>query len=87
MNVSLQLAFYDEIKGMLLKTSYFEDNLATHFSASIMAVSVMCFFLHLPSIALHLMTHVLKGQVRVLKGQVRVFRSECLGQSVRSGQS
>ncbi|XP_041362936.1 mitochondrial dicarboxylate carrier-like [Gigantopelta aegis] len=38
-----QLAFYDEIKGMLLKTSYFEDNLVTHFSASIMAGVIATF--------------------------------------------
>ena len=30
-----QLAFYDEFKYQLIKTGYFEDNLATHFTASI----------------------------------------------------
>jgi solute carrier family 25 (mitochondrial dicarboxylate transporter), member 10 len=30
-----QLAFYDEIKVQLLKTKYFEENLVTHFTASL----------------------------------------------------
>lgn len=32
-----QLAFYDEIKQQLLRTPYFVDNLATHFTASLSA--------------------------------------------------
>jgi len=32
-----QIAFYDQIKSLLLKTSYFNDNLMTHFTASLMA--------------------------------------------------
>jgi len=31
------LAFYDEFKTDLIKTSYFKDNLFTHFTASMMA--------------------------------------------------
>jgi dicarboxylate transporter 10 len=33
-----QLSFYDQIKIMLLKSGYFDDNLITHFSASLAAV-------------------------------------------------
>lgn len=32
-----QIAFYGQIKTLLLKTSYFNDNLMTHFTASLMA--------------------------------------------------
>ncbi|KHJ45922.1 putative dicarboxylate transporter [Trichuris suis] len=35
-----QLAFYDQFKQMLLSTKMFEDNLVTHFSASLMASGV-----------------------------------------------
>lgn len=34
-----QLSFYDQIKITLLQTGYFQDNLATHFTASLSAVS------------------------------------------------
>ena len=34
-----QLCFYDQIKAMLLGTPYFSDNLVTHFSSSLCAVS------------------------------------------------
>jgi dicarboxylate transporter 10 len=32
-----QLAFYDQFKSGLLNTNYFQDNVVTHFTASIMA--------------------------------------------------
>ena len=35
-----QLCFYDVIKQMLLNTKYFKDNLVTHFSSSLCAVSI-----------------------------------------------
>jgi dicarboxylate transporter 10 len=35
-----QLAFYDEIKCQLLKTKYFSDNVATHFTASLSAGAI-----------------------------------------------
>ena len=35
-----QLAFYDIFKQLLIKTGYFEDNLVTHFSASLSAGGV-----------------------------------------------
>ncbi|EDV92946.1 mitochondrial dicarboxylate carrier [Drosophila grimshawi] len=35
-----QIAFYDQIKSMLLSTPYFKDNLVTHFSASLMAGAI-----------------------------------------------
>jgi dicarboxylate transporter 10 len=35
-----QLAFYDQIKLMMLQTPYFEDNLVTHFAASTLAGAV-----------------------------------------------
>ena len=34
-----QIAFYDQIKVLMLKSGFFEDNILTHFSASISAVS------------------------------------------------
>ena len=34
-----QLCFYDVVKAKLLTTSYFGDNTATHFTASLCAVS------------------------------------------------
>lgn len=34
-----QLSFYDQIKLMLLSTSYFQDNKTTHFLSSLSAVS------------------------------------------------
>ena len=34
-----QLCFYDLVKAQLLKTAYFEDNLTTHFTSSLCAVS------------------------------------------------
>ena len=35
-----QLCFYDLIKAQLLKTQYFQDNLTTHFTSSLCAVSI-----------------------------------------------
>ncbi|XP_039956567.1 mitochondrial dicarboxylate carrier [Bactrocera tryoni] len=35
-----QIAFYDQIKAMLLDTPYFKDDLATHFSASLAAGAI-----------------------------------------------
>lgn len=35
-----QLCFYDQVKSLLLSTSAFEDNLTTHFLASLTAVSI-----------------------------------------------
>lgn len=35
-----QLSFYDQFKQLLLKTSFFKDNIATHFTASFMAGAV-----------------------------------------------
>ena len=32
-----QIAFYEQVKQMLLATSYFKDNIVTHFSASLAA--------------------------------------------------
>lgn len=40
-----QLSFYDQIKKMLLTTSYFQDNLTTHFVSSLSAVSLYLFCL------------------------------------------
>ena len=34
-----QLCFYDQVKGLLLSTPYFTDNLVTHFTSSLCAVS------------------------------------------------
>lgn len=34
-----QLAFYDQIKALLLTTPYFDDNVITHVTASLLAVS------------------------------------------------
>ena len=36
-----QLCFYDVIKGYLLTTPYFKDNLTTHFTSSLGAVSIL----------------------------------------------
>ena len=41
-----QLCFYDVIKAKLLETPYFEDNLTTHFTSSLGAVSI-CFKLRM----------------------------------------
>jgi hypothetical protein len=39
-----QLCFYDVIKAKLLTTEYFDDNLTTHFTSSLCAVSLSeCF--------------------------------------------
>lgn len=35
-----QLSFYDQIKGFVLSTPYFEDNLICHFTCSLAAVSL-----------------------------------------------
>ena len=35
-----QLCFYDSVKQSLMATQYFEDNLLTHFTASLAAVSM-----------------------------------------------
>uniref|UniRef100_T1PDR2 Mitochondrial carrier protein n=1 Tax=Musca domestica TaxID=7370 RepID=T1PDR2_MUSDO len=35
-----QIAFYDQIKSMLLATPHFQDNLATHFTASLAAGAI-----------------------------------------------
>ncbi|XP_023179850.1 mitochondrial dicarboxylate carrier [Drosophila hydei] len=35
-----QIAFYDQIKSSLLATPYFQDNLVTHFTASLMAGAI-----------------------------------------------
>lgn len=35
-----QLAFYDEIKYQLIKSTYFKDNLITHFSSSLTAGAI-----------------------------------------------
>lgn len=52
-----QLSFYDQIKGFLLSTPYFKDNLTCHFTSSLAAVrfiffvcvcrSCMCVCVHL----------------------------------------
>lgn len=39
-----QLSFYDQIKKTLLTTSYFQDNLTTHFVSSLSAVSFFSTF-------------------------------------------
>ena len=38
--IIFQLAFYDQIKYLVMKTGYAKDNLPTHFTCSFMAVSV-----------------------------------------------
>lgn len=38
-----QLACYDQIKSILLHTTFFEDNLITHFSASVLAGTIATF--------------------------------------------
>ena len=43
-----QIAFYEQTKQILLGTRYFEDNVITHFSASIIAVSGECTPLDMP---------------------------------------
>jgi dicarboxylate transporter 10 len=40
-----QISFYDQIKFTLLKTGHFDDNLITHLTASISAVSLSCYFI------------------------------------------
>ena len=35
-----QLCFYDQVKHLLLNTSYFSDNLVTHFTASLCAGAI-----------------------------------------------
>lgn len=35
-----QLSFYDQFKILLIRTGYFEDNLVTHFTASLSAVII-----------------------------------------------
>ncbi|XP_076799772.1 mitochondrial dicarboxylate carrier-like [Clavelina lepadiformis] len=35
-----QIAFYDQIKEMLLRTSYFDDTISTHFTTSFMAGAI-----------------------------------------------
>ena len=37
-----QIAFYEEVKQMLIASGYFRDTLTTHFSASFVAVSSFC---------------------------------------------
>lgn len=39
-----QLSFYDLIKSMLTTTPYFGDNVATHFTSSLLAVSISQLF-------------------------------------------
>ena len=38
-----QIAFYDATKDKLIQTGYFDDNIATHFTASIFAGTVATF--------------------------------------------
>ena len=40
-----QLCFYDQVKGLLLSTPYFTDNLATHFTSSLCAVLTHTYFI------------------------------------------
>ena len=42
-----QLCFYDSVKQSLMATQYFEDNLLTHFTASLAAVSILSHCLQL----------------------------------------
>jgi len=35
-----QISFYEQVKQMLLQTQYFNDNLATHFTSSLVAGAV-----------------------------------------------
>lgn len=35
-----QLAFYDQVKSILLKSGYFQDNFNTHFLSSFTAVNI-----------------------------------------------
>ena len=38
--LSCQIAFYEQVKQILLATGYFKDNTITHFSSSFVAVSL-----------------------------------------------
>jgi len=38
--LSCQIAFYEQVKQILLATGYFKDNTITHFSSSVVAVSL-----------------------------------------------
>lgn len=39
-----QLSFYDQIKALLLSTPYFGDNVVTHVTSSLSAVSIVISF-------------------------------------------
>lgn len=51
-----QLCFYDVIKAYLLTTPYFKDNLTTHFTSSLGAVSIFASVLFISYVFLHVCT-------------------------------
>ena len=57
-----QLCFYDQIKGLLLGTPYFSDNLVTHFTSSLCAVS-FAVILYQNVVTSHIMRPKTKGLV------------------------
>ena len=66
-----QLAFYDEIKFQLIKTKYFQDNLATHFTASLSA-AVIATAITMPLDVLK--TRLMNAKIGEYTGEYYIFK-------------
>uniref|UniRef100_H2YHU7 Mitochondrial dicarboxylate carrier n=1 Tax=Ciona savignyi TaxID=51511 RepID=H2YHU7_CIOSA len=72
-----QIAFYDQIKESLLRTSYFHDTIFTHFSASLMAGTITTAMTHPVDVIKTRLMNAPKGQY---KGVI-----DCVLQTARQG--
>jgi len=74
-----QIAAYDQCKQMLLTTSYFEDNLTTHFSAAFMAAFVSSAMSHPVDLAKTRLMNMKHGEYR---GTLDCMRKTAAGEGV-----
>lgn len=67
-----QLAFYDEFKTDLIKTKYFEDNLVTHFTASMAAGLIATLITMPPDVIKTLLMNAKPGEIAGITGAIRI---------------
>lgn len=67
-----QLAFYDEFKTDLIKTKYFEDNLVTHFTASMAAGLIATLITMPPDVIKTLLMNAKPGEISGIMPAMRI---------------
>lgn len=55
-----QLSFYDQIKGLLLSSPYFGENVATHVTSSLLAVSFYFVYVFYTCLYIYKIIYILK---------------------------